>query len=106
MSGASTQQNMIIGGAILAVFALGASFILAFTYDNTKATIAENEKLFLLNTLYQLVPASAIDNDLYTDKIKLSDNTLSYHQQAFTIYRARKNSQAVAAIFHVTTGQG
>ncbi len=89
---------MLIAAAILGSFAMLGAGLVGITYENTKDRIAANEKAFLLRTLNEMVPAKAYDNDIYSDKIVVHSKQLLGSDQGLTIYRARKNSQPVAAI--------
>ncbi len=98
-------RNSLIGGGVLALFALTAALLVAFTYDNSKDRIAANEKAALLASLHALVPASRHDNDLFLDAISERAETLNRRQPA-RIYRARLAGEPVAAIFEVVSPKG
>jgi len=92
------HHPVIIAALLLGLFAVAGSTLVAFTYENTRERIAENERQALLSKLHKLVPADTISNDIVNDTVTVS----SLHQlgaASTVIYRARNNGQPVAAIF-------
>jgi electron transport complex protein RnfG len=97
-SGNGAFSNTLRAGALLAAFALAGGSLLALTYSGTRERIAENERAFTLRSLNEIVDARRYDNDLFTDVVQVSDREFLGSREAVTVYRARKNGQAVAAI--------
>ncbi|MBI5451666.1 MAG: electron transport complex subunit RsxG [Gammaproteobacteria bacterium] len=89
---------MLIMAALLGLFALVGTGIVAFTQDNTRERIAENERQTLLRSLHALVPPALHDNDLIQDVIVITDQPLLGSRKPVKVFRARMQGQPVAAI--------
>ena len=87
---------------ILGLFALIGTTLVASTHQITKEKIKQNEYETLLKTLNSLIPSSSYDNQLIKDSVILKQNNGS----DMTIYRARHNEQAIAAIINTSTKEG
>lgn len=100
-----TKYPVLIAGLLLAMFAVGGTSLVAFTYDQTAERIAANEREALLKNLTALVPADSIDNDIVSDFITVADKDRlgGAHIQ---VYRGRKADQPVAAVFTTTVPDG
>jgi len=90
--------NTLRAGALLAAFALAGGGLLALTYSGTRERIAENERAFTLRSLNEIVDTHRYDNDLFTDVVLVTDRELLGSKDPVSIYRARKDGKAVAAI--------
>ena len=99
-------NNMAKTGAALAIFALVGTAILAFTNDATKDRIAEEERLFTLRTLGEMVSPDLYDNDLVSDSFLLINTDYLGNNEPKTVYRARKNGEPIAAIMRTTAPDG
>ena len=97
--------HMIRTAAVLGVFALISTWLVAITYDATKAPIAASEKKALLRNLHQLILPSTHDNDIFTDVITVNDASHLGIDTPLRVFRARKNNKPVAvAIESVAPG--
>ena len=92
-------SNSIRSGILLALFALIGTGLLSFTHDATRDRIASNERDGLLNNLHKIIDPDTHDNDLFTDTITVTDAILLGTPDPVTVYRARKQGQAIAAVF-------
>lgn len=99
-------RNMMIGALILGLFSVVGTGLVALTHEGTAERIAENERLALLRSLYQLVPPERFDNDIYGDLITVEDKDLLGSQNGVNIYRARKGGQPVAAVINSIAPDG
>jgi len=99
-------SNMAKTGIALAIFALVCTALLAVTNEGTKDRIAEEERLFTLRTLSEMVPATLYDNDLVTDSFQLIAPNYLGNANPKTIYRARNNDAPVAAVISATAPNG
>ncbi|MBL1433598.1 MAG: electron transport complex subunit RsxG [Gammaproteobacteria bacterium] len=99
-------SNMAKTGIALAIFALVCTALLAVTNEATKDRIAEEERLFTLRTLSEMVPATLYDNDLVTDSFQLIAPNYLGNANPKTIYRARNNDAPVAAVISATAPNG
>jgi electron transport complex protein RnfG len=91
-------RNMLIGSALLGLFAVIGVSLVTVTHVVTQPIIAENERQALLNNLHILVPSSTHSNAIETDIIQVTDESLG-SSDVITVYRARMHGQPVAAIF-------
>ena len=91
---------------LLFMFAAVGVGLVAYTYDNTAERIADNERMALLRSINELLPADRYDNDIFHDIMVVSGNDLLGTSQAVTIYRARKQGWPVAAILNIIAPDG
>ncbi|HDY84624.1 hypothetical protein LCGC14_0905000 [marine sediment metagenome] len=93
-------QKQILGvGIMLAVFAIGATSLVAITESYTRDKIIENERQSLLDAINALVNRNEYDNDILTDTITLPGTPQLATKEDTVVYRARKNGEPVAAVF-------
>jgi Na+-translocating ferredoxin:NAD+ oxidoreductase subunit G len=93
-------QKQILGvGVMLAVFAIGATSLVAVTESYTRDKIIENERQSLLDAINALVNSNEYDNDILTDTITLPGTQQLATKEDTVVYRARKNGEPVAAVF-------
>ena len=97
---------MIKAGLVLGLFSLVGIGLVSLTYSVTHEKIAENERLFLLKNLQELVPQSIHDNDLLADTIQVSNAEAFGQNNEITIYRAKKNEKLIALIATPTAPDG
>lgn len=97
---------MIKSGWMLGLFSLIGIGLVSLTHSFTHQQIAENERLFVLKNLHELVPNALHDNDLLADTLHVSDAKAFGKQQDVTLYRATKNGQLVALIAAPTAPDG
>ena len=99
-------RKMIISSIVLGLFAVIGTTMVAFTFEQTKEKIAENQKQATLKSLHQLIPPNQHDNDLFTDTLDVTNLELLGSKNAVTLYRARKNKKPVAAILTAVAPDG
>jgi electron transport complex protein RnfG len=98
------ESTIFISAALLALFAVAGTTLVAFTQQQTAGRIAANQRAALLSNLQQLVPADRYDNALEVDTTILPP--LDGAREPIVIYRARLGGQPVAAIYDTTTREG
>lgn len=98
-------EAMKKAGLSLAVFAFISVLLVATTDKLTHNKILENQRLFLLNSLNQVVSKDRYDNDLLASKIILSAKKTGFPRDT-PVYFATKNGRLVTAIFEVTSLSG
>jgi len=103
---ANTARQSILSGAMLGVFALVGSAVLAFTYLQTHDRIQTNEQAMLRDQLHVLLPPTRHDNDLISDTLTVTDRAFSASGKPVTVYRARQGGKPVAVIAQVTAPDG
>ena len=91
-------RHIFITAAILLLFAVLGTGLVAFTFDNTHEVIEANARAALLQNLHTLVPPERHDNDLIKDVVQVTDVTSLGTNEPVTVYRARKGGAPVAAI--------
>lgn len=99
-------SNMAKTGVALALFALVGTALLAITNEATKDRIAEEERLFTLSTLSEMVSSDIYDNELVADSFQLIAPEYLGNDKPKTVYRARKNNAPVAAVIGTTAPDG
>ncbi len=92
------KQTMMRAAGILGGFAILGAALVGLTFETTKDRIIQNERDFLLRSLHEMVPPESHDNDLLTDIVMAQSKQHLGADYPLTIYRARMNGQAVAAI--------
>ena len=91
-------RHIFITAAILLLFAVLGTGLVAVTFDNTHEVIEANARAALLQNLHTLVPPERHDNDLIKDVLLVNDATSLGTNEPVTVYRARKGGAPVAAI--------
>jgi len=91
--------------AMLGLFSLIGTGLVALVHENTAARIAENQRQTLLHTLQALIPPNWCDNDMLADAIEVSDADLGTSHPV-PVYRARKGGQPVAAVLSPSAPDG
>jgi len=86
-------------GLMLAVFAIVATSLVSMTEIATHDRIAENERQTLLAAINALVDNKSYNNDILADTLSLPVTAELNTQEPTTVYRARYDGEAVAAIF-------
>ncbi|MEN8214338.1 MAG: electron transport complex subunit RsxG [Pseudomonadota bacterium] len=64
-------RNILLSGMILGFFGVAGALLVAGTEQQTREIIIHNERMALLNQLYELVPQSEIDNDFLQHPLTL-----------------------------------
>jgi|TARA_R110002096_G_scaffold379_3_gene2285 electron transport complex protein RnfG len=103
---ASNKKLILNAGLVLGLFSFIGIGLVSFTYALTQQQIAENERLFVLKNLRELVPEHLHDNDLLADSLQVSDTRLFKNERTVTLYRAFKGEHLVAMIAQVTAPDG
>lgn len=85
-------------GLMLALFAIVATTLVAYTEESTRDQIKENERQALLDAINVLVPKQAYDNAILSDTIMLPPTMQLGTAEPTVVYRARKNNEPVAAV--------
>ena len=91
---------------ILTLIASGVTLALALVHHATRDRIQQEADRTRLSTLNQILPATAYDNALSSDWIELTAPAAFKTSEPVTVYRARKDGRAIAALFVVTAPDG
>ncbi|MCU7808455.1 MAG: electron transporter RnfG, partial [Candidatus Thiodiazotropha sp. (ex Semelilucina semeliformis)] len=96
---------VFFAAAILGIFAVAGTSLVAFTHAATKARIAANERETLLRTLHALVPSESVDNDMVLDTLQVEDPE-QLGAPITTVYRGRMQGEPVAAVLTTMVNDG
>jgi electron transport complex protein RnfG len=99
-------RQSLITAAILLLFALAGTAMVAYTYDSTRERIAENERATLLRKLHRLIPPQSHDNVLLQDTLQVQNQTLLGTADPVTVYRARLHGEPVALVIEALAPDG
>jgi len=99
-------RNMSISAAVLSIFAVAGTGIVASTYYLTRDRIAENERQVLLAQLQTLVRPDEYDNHLTEDVLYVTAPEALGSKKPVAIFRARKEHKPVAAIISSVAPDG
>ncbi|MCW9058972.1 MAG: electron transport complex subunit RsxG [Gammaproteobacteria bacterium] len=91
-------RTVLFTGILLSLFTVIGATLVAYTFENTKARIAANERASLLRNLHVLLPPDSHTNDLFRDVIEVQDPTLLGSRDPVQVYRARRNGEPVALV--------
>ncbi|MCA1804305.1 MAG: electron transport complex subunit RsxG [Xanthomonadaceae bacterium] len=91
-------RTILFTGILLSLFTIIGASLVAYTFENTKARIAANERAALLRNLHVLVPPDSHTNDLFRDVIEVRDPTLLGRRDPVQVYRARRDGEPVALV--------
>jgi electron transport complex protein RnfG len=103
---AAFYKHILRVGAMLGIFAIVATTLVALTESNTREQIKENERQALLNAINALIPHEKYDNAILTDTIALAATEMLGTEEVTKVYRARKKGEPVAAVFTVVAPNG
>ncbi len=99
-------KQILISGFLLWLFSVIGTSLVAFTQQETVDRIADNEKKVLLKSLYTLIPADRLDNDIAQDIRELEASPLLGTESKSLAYRARLDNQPVAVVFNSVAPDG
>ena len=97
---------MMKAAAILGLFAILGTTLVTSIYQITAERIAQNERRALLDSLYALIPAERVDNDMFADTLEVHDAELLGTPRPLIVYRARKAGRPVAVVLNVIAPDG
>lgn len=92
--------------ALLGLFALVGTGLVALVFDTTKEPIAESERAYMLRSLNAVINKDLYDNDIFTDYIEVVSNDFLGTDKPIPVFRARKNDQPVAVAITPIARQG
>jgi electron transport complex protein RnfG len=99
-------RQSLITAAILLLFALIGTAMVAYTYDSTREQIAANERATLLRKLHRLIPPESHNNALLQDTLQVQNLTLLGTADPVTVYRARMQGEPVAVVIAAVAPDG
>jgi electron transport complex protein RnfG len=90
----------------LLFFAAVGTSLLALTYDLTHETIAQSEEKEKLKLVSQIVPASAYDNDIMKDTMRIAPDPLLGTKAETVVYLGRLKGQPSIAVLQAVAPDG
>jgi electron transport complex protein RnfG len=99
-------KNALRTGAILFVFALVATAVLAFTYDRTEPTITRSQQANTLALLNQVLPATLYDNDLLSSQTSIPADDLLGTRQPSSLWIAQRAGTVTAVVLEAIAPDG
>ncbi|SFK55509.1 electron transport complex subunit RsxG [Methylophaga sulfidovorans] len=103
---ADFKKHVLRVGAVLGLFAIVATTLVAYTEQNTRQQIKENERQALLDAINTLIPHEQYDNAILQDTIALPKTEELGTEETTQVYRARKQNQPVAVVLTVVAPNG
>ena len=91
-------RHMLISAVLLGLFAMAGTGLVAMTHQATDERIARNERRALLESLHTLIDPSEHDNDLFHDRIEVTDPERLGTGEPVSVYRAREDGEPVAVV--------
>ena len=99
------KHPVLMAALLLTLFGIAGSSLVAFTHEQTRERITQNERLALLRSLQVLVTPDSVDNDMVTDVIRVRHPDLLGSPET-TVYRGRKGDQPVALVLDPVAPDG
>jgi electron transport complex protein RnfG len=99
-------KQMSKAGLILGGFAILCAGSVGFIYESTRAQVEANEKAARMEKLHELIPASAHNNDLFSDAIQVESPADLGSKKPVPVYRARQGGEPVAVIIAAEAPDG
>lgn len=93
-------------GAILALFSIAFTALMALTYEATKDRLAENAREEKRKLIDEVLPRGDYDNDLLADTVTLPPAPALGLEADTILYRARKGGQPAALILEAAAPDG
>ena len=99
-------KNALRTGAILFVFALVGTALLAVTHDRTEPTITRSQQAEKRALLEQVLPATLHDNDLLASEHTLPPDDLLGTRQGSAAWVARRGGEVTAVVLEAIAPDG
>jgi electron transport complex protein RnfG len=103
---AENRQSVWRSALALGLVAVLGTALLAGVNQATRQRIEDQQRRAVIKQLSQVVNPELFDNAIYDDHYTFSDTDWFPSGQSITVYRARKNSQAAAAVFRLAARDG
>lgn len=103
---AELNKHILRVGLLLGLFAIVATTLVAFTENNTREQIRENERQALLDGINALIPHEQYNNAILQDTLTLEPTPELGTQAPTPVYRARKDGEPVAVVMTVVAPNG
>jgi electron transport complex protein RnfG len=100
------SRATLLTAANLLTFTLVGTAILAFTFSQTRAIIAQSEEQEKLRLISQILPADAFDNNVVRDVLTLKADSLLGTTDGSLAYRARLKGEPSAVVLETIAPDG
>ena len=102
----SAFRTSLRTAAIMLVFTLLFTAVMAYTYDTTRPAIEASEQQEQMRLINEVLPAGSYDNALLEDSISVASSSALGPGGAKRVWRARKEGQPVAVVLEAVAGDG
>ncbi len=102
----NASRATLITTANLLAFTLIGTAVLAFTFSQTRANIAQSEEQEKLKLIAQILPADLFDNNVVHDTLSLKPDTLLGTSSESIAYRARLKGEPSAVVLEAIAPDG
>ena len=99
-------RQIIVTAIVLMLFGVLGSLLVGVVYESTAEQVAENQRLAMLASLNQLLPAERYNNDLLASQITLPADDRLGQKEPSIAYVARKDEHVTAIVFSVIAPNG
>jgi electron transport complex protein RnfG len=99
-------KHMLRSAALLGLFALIGTGLVALVFTGTEDRIAEAERAYMLRSLHSVIKPEMHDNDIFSDFIEVHSPKLLGTKNPVQVFRARRNNQPVAVAITPTAPEG
>lgn len=104
--GQAAVRSSLRGALLLGIFALIGAGLVAVTWQLTHERIANNQQMYLLRNLHEILAVTEYDNTLHEDTRLVHAPALGGVDGMVTVYRARQGGMPIAVIFEATAPDG
>jgi len=102
----SIIKHAVITAAIMVVFTVAGTVMLATTFFGTRAPIAKSEAEARLELFRQILPENAYDNDLLKDTLAIPAGGDLHNRDETLAYRARSGGKPAGIILEAVAPDG
>lgn len=102
----NASRATLITAANLLAFTLIGTAVLAFTFSQTRANIAQSEEQEKLKLIAQILPAELFDNNVVRDTLTLKPDSLLGTTVESLAYRARLKGEPSAVVLEAIAPDG
>ena len=102
----AASRNALRTGAILFVFALVGTAMLAFTFDRTEPVITRSQQAEKQALINQVLPAKLYENDLLQSQQSVPPDELLGTRQASAMWTARRGGVITAVVLEAIAPDG
>jgi electron transport complex protein RnfG len=100
------MRRLLESALLLAAFTLAATGLVAATHALTAERVAQAERAVLLDRLHALIPPDRYDNDLFSDRMEVTDPMLLGTPAPVEVWRARRAGRPVALVLEAVAPDG